>query len=82
MIYKYNSSEVQATITTTDVKTYIQGFGKKNKGRNKNYNPMKPKDLNYSGAFIKDGTWRTESIGDNYTKHLTVSGAMRRLSGR
>lgn len=69
LIYKYNSSEVQATITTTDVKTYIQGFGKKKtKAETKNYNPMKPKDLNYSGAFIKDGTWRTESIGANYTK--------------
>ncbi|WP_336848953.1 prophage endopeptidase tail family protein [Staphylococcus nepalensis] len=69
LIYKYNSSEVQATTTTTDLFTYIQGFGKKKtKAETKNYNPMKPKDLNYSGTFIKDGTWRTESVGASYTK--------------
>lgn len=69
LIYKYNSSEVQATITTTDVKTYIQGYGKKKtKAETKNYSPMKPKDLSYSGTFIKDGTWRTESVGASYTK--------------
>lgn len=69
LIYKYNSSEVQATVTTTDVKTYIQGYGKKKtKAETKNYSPMKPKDLSYSGTFIKDGTWRTESVGASYTK--------------
>ena len=69
LIYKYNSSEVQATTTTTDIKTYIQGFGKKKtKAETNNYNPMKPKDLNYSGTFIKDGTWRTEVVGASYTK--------------
>ena len=69
LIYKYNSSEVQATVTTTDVRTYIQGYGKKKtKAETKNYNPIKPKDLNYSGTFIKDGTWRTEVVGASYTK--------------
>lgn len=69
LIYKYNSSEVQATTSTTEIKTYIQGYGKKKtKAETKNYNPMKPKDLNYSGTFIKDGTWRTESVGASYTK--------------
>lgn len=69
LIYKYNSSEVQATITTTDVKTYIQGYGKKKtKAETKNYSPMKPKDLGYSGTFIKDGTWRTEIKGASYSK--------------
>lgn len=69
LIYKYNSSEVQATITTTDVKTYIQGYGKKKtKAETKNYSPMKPKDLGYSGTFIKDGTWRTETKGASYSK--------------
>ncbi|ARM68388.1 tail protein with endopeptidase domain [Staphylococcus virus IME1354_01] len=69
LIYKYNSSEVQATITTTDVKTYIQGYGKKKtKAETKNYKPMKPKDLSYSGTFIKDGTWRTETVGASYNK--------------
>lgn len=69
LIYKYNSSEVQATTTTTDIRTYIQGYGKKKtKSETKNYNPIKPKNLQYSGEFIKDGTWRTESVGASYTK--------------
>src|SRR5699024_9114948 len=29
IIYKLNNDEVQATVTTTDLKTYIQGYGKK-----------------------------------------------------
>ncbi|MDG0860330.1 prophage endopeptidase tail family protein [Staphylococcus equorum] len=69
LIYEYNSSDVQATITTTDVRTYIQGFGKKKtKAETKNYNPIKPPDLAYSGKFIKDSTWRTEEIGASYSK--------------
>ena len=71
IIYKLNNSEVQATVTTTDLKTYIQGYGKKKtKTETKNYTPIKPKNLSYSGTFIKDGTWRTESVGDSYTKTL------------
>lgn len=69
LIYKYNSSEVQATTSTTDVRTYIQGYGKKKtKAETKNYNPVKPPNLNYSGTFIKEGTWRTEIVGASYTK--------------
>lgn len=69
LIYKYNSSEVQATTTTTDVRTYIQGYGKKKtKTETKNYNPIKPPDLSYSGTFLKEGTWRTQVIGASYTK--------------
>ena len=71
LIYKYNSSEVQATVTTTDVKTYIQGYGKKKtKAETKNYSPVKPKDISYSGTFIKDGTWRTEVVGASYSKEI------------
>lgn len=71
LIYKYNSSEVQATVTTTDVKTYIQGYGKKKtKAETKNYSPVKPKDISYSGTFIKDGTWRTEVVGASYSKEV------------
>nr|WP_039067649.1 prophage endopeptidase tail family protein [Staphylococcus shinii] len=71
LIYKYNSSEVQATVTTTDVKTYIQGYGKKKtKAETKNYSPVKPKDISYSGTFIKDGTWRTEIVGASYSKEI------------
>lgn len=69
LIYKYNSSEVQATVSTMDVKTYIQGYGKKKtKAETKNYKPMKPKDLSYSGTFIKEGTWRTEQVGASYSE--------------
>lgn len=71
LIYKYNSSEVQATTSTTDVKTYIQGYGKKKTtAETKNYNPIKPADLNYSGTFIKDGTWRTEFVDNSYSKEF------------
>lgn len=71
LIYKYNSSEVQATVTTTDVKTYIQGYGKKKtKAETKNYDPMKPPNLNYAGTFIKEGTWKTEDIGATYWKEF------------
>lgn len=71
LIYKYNSSEVQATVTTTDVKTYIQGYGKKKtKAETKNYSPVKPPNLNYSGTFIKEGTWKTEYIGATYWKEF------------
>ena len=71
IIYKLNNDEVQATVTTTDLKTYIQGYGKKKtKTETKNYTPIKPKNLSYSGTFIKDGTWRTESVGASYSKEF------------
>lgn len=69
LIYKYNSNEVQATTTTTDVKTYIQGYGqKKTKTETKNYNPIKPPNLKFNGKFFKEGTWRTQNVGDSYEK--------------
>ena len=69
LIYQYNSSEIEATTTTTDLKTIGKGYGKKKtKAETKNYNPIKPKDLNYSGSFIKEGTWRTEKVGASYSK--------------
>ncbi len=69
LIYLYNSSEATVTTTTTDIFNYIQGYGKKKtKKETQNYNPIKPKDLNYSGSFIKEGTWRTEKVGASYTK--------------
>lgn len=71
LIYKYNSSEVQATTTTTDVKTYIQGYGqKKTKTETKNYNPIKPPNLKFNGNFLKEDTWRTQNIGDSYEKTI------------
>lgn len=69
LIYKYNSSEVQATTTTTDIRTYGQAYGKKKtKTETKNYNPIKPPDLTYEGTFFKEGTWRTQVVGASYTK--------------
>lgn len=71
LIYKYNNDYVKVKTTTTDLKTIIKGYGKKkNKTETKNYAPFKPKDLNYSSAFIKDGTWRTEEIGASYSKEF------------
>src|SRR5699024_6087635 len=40
--YKYNTDEVSASVTTTDLKTYIRGYGtKKTKAETKNYRPIK-----------------------------------------
>ncbi|SUM33736.1 prophage endopeptidase tail family protein [Staphylococcus gallinarum] len=51
------------------VKTYIQGYGqKKTKTETKNYNPIKPPDLKFNGKFFKEGTWRTQNVGDSYEK--------------
>lgn len=69
--YRYNNSEVKATIDTKDLKTYIRGYGKKlTEQETKNYNPVKPKDLTYNGNFIKDGTWRTEVVGASFSYTL------------
>ncbi|MCQ3816714.1 prophage endopeptidase tail family protein [Staphylococcus xylosus] len=88
LIYKYNSSEVQATTTTTDIKTYIQGYGKKKtKTETKNYNPVKPPNLNYNGKFFKEGTWRTQEVGASYSEEFdckwgneTLTWSLKKLS--
>ena len=80
IIYKYNNDDAQVTITTTNLKTIIRGFGKKKtKTETKDYNPVKPTDLNYSGSFIKDSTWRTESIGASYSKEFKCEHGNERL---
>ena len=80
IIYKYNNDDAQVTINTVDLKTTIRGFGKKKtKSETKNYNPIKPKDLSYSGPFIKEGTWRTEKIGASYTKEFECKWGNERL---
>ena len=80
IIYKYNNDDAQVTINTVDLKTIIRGFGKKKtKSETKNYNPIKPKDLSYSGPFIKEGTWRTEQIGASYTKEFECKWGNERL---
>ena len=69
IIYSGNSDELQATIVTTDMKTIIKGYGKKKtKSETKNYNPIKSPDLKYSGTFVKEGTWKTESVGASFEK--------------
>lgn len=80
IIYKYNNDDAQVTINTLDLKTIIRGFGKKKtKTETKNYNPIKPKDLSYSGNFIKEGTWRTEEIGASYTEEFECKWGNERL---
>lgn len=65
--YKYNTDEVTATITTTDLKTYVRGYGKKRtKTETKNYNPIKTPNMTLNGNWIKTGTYRTETIGASY----------------
>lgn len=66
--YRYNNDEVNATVDTKDMKTYVKGYGKKKtKSETKNYQPLKPSDLSYNGTFIKEGTWRTEQIGASFS---------------
>src|SRR5699024_3660614 len=69
--YKYNTDSVKASISTTDMKTYIRGFGKKKtKTETKNYNPMKTPEMDFKGNFIKKGTWRTETKGNYYEREF------------
>lgn len=69
IIYRSNSDELSADIVTTDMKTYVKGYGKKKTAEEtKNYQPIKPKDLTLSGAYKKDGTWYSETNGASYTK--------------
>ncbi|MCY1589846.1 prophage endopeptidase tail family protein [Staphylococcus pettenkoferi] len=66
--YKYNTDEVSASISTTEIKTYIKGYGKKKTTKEtKNYNPVKTPQMDLNGSFIKKGTWRTENKGDSYS---------------
>ena len=66
--YRYNNDEVKATVDTKELKTFIKGYGKKkSKSETKNYQPLKPTDLTYSGTFIKEGTWRTENVGASFS---------------
>lgn len=66
--YRYNNDEVKATVDTKEMKTFIKGYGKKkSKSETKNYQPLKPTDLTYSGTFIKEGTWRTENVGASFS---------------
>ncbi|WP_422067089.1 prophage endopeptidase tail family protein [Staphylococcus arlettae] len=72
IIYKGNSDELTATVVTTDLKTIGLGYGKKKtKKETKNYSPIKPKDLKYSGSFTKESMWNTTEVGASYSKTFT-----------
>ena len=67
--YKMNTDDVDVSVNTNDLKTYIKGYGKKKtKTETKNYNPIKPPNLKFNGTFLKQGTWRTEVVGASYEK--------------
>ncbi len=67
--YQLNNDEVNVSVNTNELKTYIEGYGKKkNKTETKNYSPIKPPDLKYNGTFFKEGTWRTQVVGASYEK--------------
>jgi len=67
----YNTDETSVSVNTNDLKTKITGYGKKkSKSETKNYSPIKPPDMAYSGSFIKEGTWRTEQIGASFSCDL------------
>ena len=69
IIYRGNSDELTATVVTTDLKTIGKGYGKKKtKAETKNYTPIKPKNLKYSGKFTKESIWHTTEVGASYTK--------------
>lgn len=69
--YKYNTDEVSANVTTTDLKTYIRGYGKKKTSKEtKNYSPIKTPQMTFNGNFIKTGSWRTETKGDSYEREF------------
>lgn len=69
--YKYNTDEVSANVTTTDLKTYIRGYGKKKTSKEtKNYSPIKTPQMTLNGNFIKKGTWRTETKGNSYEREF------------
>lgn len=70
--YKYNTNEVKVSTDTTSLKTVVKAYGKKKEGDDKNYNKLKTTELSYSGAFIKKGTWYTETVNASYTAALDV----------
>src|SRR5699024_871692 len=67
--YKYNTDEVSASVTTTELKTFIRGYGKKKTSKEtKNYSPIKTPQMTLKGNFIQKGNWRPEKIGAYYER--------------
>ncbi|WP_061819480.1 phage tail protein, partial [Staphylococcus aureus] len=66
--YQYNTDTVSATVSTLELRTAIKVFGKKYTAEEKkNYNPIRTTDIKYSNGFIKEGTYRTATIGSKAT---------------
>ena len=69
--YKYNTDEVSASVTTTELKTFIRGYGKKKTTKEtKNYSPIKTPQMTFKGTFIQKGNWRTETVGAYYEREF------------
>lgn len=69
IIYKYNNDEIQVNTKTDNLKTYIEGYGrkKKNPGENKQYDPVASKDLKLHGNINKKySTWWLNDVGDYF----------------
>lgn len=67
ILYKYNSEDINANVSTLEMTNHIKGYGKKKtKAETKNYNPIKTPQLDYTGNFVKQGTWYTEQINASY----------------
>ena len=74
MIYPYNTSNINVTVDTKKIETYIKGYGKeKTTKETKNYDPKKPKDFKYKGSFEKEGTWKTEEVGASYSVNFNAT---------
>ena len=69
IIYRGNSDELEATIVTTELRTFGKAYGKKKTiTETKKYDPIKTPKLKLSGTYNKDGTWFTETVGGSYEK--------------
>lgn len=69
IIYKYNNDEIQVNTKTDNLKTYIEGYGKKKKnpGEDKEYDPVLSKDLKLHGNINKKySTWWLNDVGDYF----------------
>lgn len=72
LYYTANTQDTSAVITTTDLKTFAKGYGrKKTKTETKNYSPIKPKNLKISGTSSKEGTWWISTVGGYFEKTFT-----------
>lgn len=72
LYYTANTEDTAAVITTTDLKTFAKGYGKKKtKTETKNYSPIKPKNLKISGTASKEGTWWISTVGGYFEKTFT-----------